>query len=84
MTDFDIDPDNPNSVFGWGLLRVQPWHFVGLYATAAEAHAARENFAADYIVRHGSMRMGRVRFRQPGQSSATALVFRSTPLLALL
>ena len=27
---FDIDPDNPNSVFGWGLLRVEPWHFVGL------------------------------------------------------
>ena len=39
---FDIDPDNPDSIFGWGLLHVEPWHFVGLFHTAAEAHEARE------------------------------------------
>ena len=62
MCGFDPDPDNPNSVFGWGLLRVEPWHFVGLFASAAEAHAMREVMGDDYIVRHGSHELGTDRF----------------------
>ena len=54
---FDIDPDDPMGIFGWGLVRVFPWHFVGLFVTAAEAHAAREEFGAEYIVRHGVRRI---------------------------
>lgn len=57
MPAFDIDPDNPNSVFGWGCVRVAPWHFVGLFVTAAEAHAKREEMGAPYIVRHGVHRL---------------------------
>ena len=50
---FDIDPDNRDSIFAWGLVRPSPWHFVGLFRTAAEAHEAREEFGDGYIVRHG-------------------------------
>ena len=58
MRAFDSDPDEPMDIFGWGLVRVCPWHFVGLFVTAAKAHAAREDFGAQYIVRHGVRRIG--------------------------
>lgn len=60
---FDSDPDDPMAMFGWGLVRVFPWHFVSLFATATEAHAAREEFGAGYIVRHGVRRIGTDEFK---------------------
>ena len=63
MSGFDIDPDNPDTIFGWGLVRPSPWHFVGLFRTAAEAHSAREEKGAGYIVRHGSHALSTDRFQ---------------------
>ena len=50
-------------VFSGGTDPCPPWHFVGLFVTAAEAHAAREDFGVEYIVRHGVRRIGTDEFK---------------------
>ena len=57
MRAFDIDPDFPDRIMGWGVLRVTPWHFVGLFVDAAAARKMRDELGDQYIVRHGTKRV---------------------------
>jgi hypothetical protein len=35
---------------GWGVVRCEPWHFVGIYGTRAEAESEARQRGDDYIV----------------------------------
>lgn len=52
------DPDNPGWVLGWGVVKMEPWSFIDIYASkeAADAEAAR--LGSGYIVQYGSHKLG--------------------------
>lgn len=43
---------------GWGVVRVKPWHFVGLLPTKELAQAKAAEMGAGYEVHHGEHREG--------------------------
>lgn len=57
-SNFPKDAINPGSVKGWGVVRMEPWHFAGLYLTEEAANAIQEKLGDDYKVADGSHRLG--------------------------
>lgn len=55
---YQADADNPGWIKGWGVYRMEPWHFVGLFSNAEEAEALRSDKGPDYKVSFGSHRLG--------------------------
>lgn len=53
-----VDPHNPGSALGWGVLSKAPWHLVGLHPDRAQAEEQRRTLGADYEVQFGSNRVG--------------------------
>lgn len=53
-----IDPANPGSALGWGVLRGAPWHLAGLHPDREQAEAHRNTLGDGYEVRFGSNRIG--------------------------
>jgi len=52
-------PSDGQCINGWGVYRKEPWDFVGLFPTRAEAERERENRAGgDYSVAFGSAAVG--------------------------
>ncbi|WP_110875927.1 hypothetical protein [Franconibacter helveticus] len=52
------DPDNKGWVMGWGVVRSEPWHLVGVYATKDVAETKAGTLGEDYKARYGSHRLG--------------------------
>ena len=52
------DPWNKGWTLGWGVYRLEPWDFRGLYNTEEEARATAKELGADYEVAYGSNRDG--------------------------
>jgi len=52
------DPDNSNSVLGWGVVQMSPWKFVDIYASKDAAEAEAANRGAGYSVSYGTHRIG--------------------------
>ncbi|WP_084439203.1 S1 family peptidase [Sphingobium sp. TCM1] len=53
-----IDPSNPGSALGFGVLRSAPWHLAGIFPDEAQAEAFRHDLGESYEVRFGSHRIG--------------------------
>lgn len=52
-------PNSGQRIKGWGVYRKEPWDFVGLFPTRAEAEREREKRAGDdYAVALGSATVG--------------------------
>lgn len=49
---------NGRSVFGWGVQRDDPWHFVGVFPTKAKAELEASRRGAGYCVREGEHQKG--------------------------
>ena len=60
MSRYPLDEDNAKEgwIRGYGVLRMSPWHFAGLFPTVAEANRQRETLGPEYIVKLGSRRLG--------------------------
>lgn len=43
---------------GWGVIRLSPWHFVGLFEDDATAQNEARLRGPDYLVRYGDWRVG--------------------------
>lgn len=43
---------------GWGVIRNDPWHFVGLFTTQSEAYTKAREMGPGYIARLGEQREG--------------------------
>jgi hypothetical protein len=41
------------TLIGWGVVREEPWHFVGLYETQIEAAAKAFDMGVGYQAHHG-------------------------------
>ncbi len=41
------------SLIGWGVVREEPWHFVGLFETQIETAAKAIDMGAGYSARYG-------------------------------
>lgn len=52
------DPDNFNSVLGWGVAQVSPWKFVDIYASKDAAEAEASSRGPGFSVSYGSHRIG--------------------------
>lgn len=52
------DPDNFNSVLGWGLIQMSPWKFVDIYASKEAAEAEASSRGPGYSVSYGTHRIG--------------------------
>ncbi len=52
------DRDNPGWFRGWGVVRNDPWHFVGLFDSQEEAEVEHAKYGADYLVVLGSNKKG--------------------------
>lgn len=59
MTDsaFELDPDNPGWIRGWGVVRMSPWALQGMYVTEAEAIAICAQHPG-FEVKRGSRKLG--------------------------
>lgn len=55
---YQADAQNPGWVKGWGVYRMEPWHFAGLFSSAEEAEAIRLEKGAAYKASFGSHRQG--------------------------
>lgn len=65
----DTTPDEKEPVFGWGVFRRQPYDFVGLFDTEAEAEAEKQRAGEDYVVAYGAAHVGSNRF-EPDERAA--------------
>jgi hypothetical protein len=45
-------------VLGWGVFRMKPWSFKGLYLAEADAHNRAQECGKGYKVAYGSMQAG--------------------------
>lgn len=52
------DPKNPGCKVGWGVYKMKPWHFVGLFGTRSEAEAELKRRGSGYSVAFGANREG--------------------------
>lgn len=52
------DPDNKGWVIGWAVVRSDPWHLVGVYATKDVAETKAGSLGQGYEARLGSHRLG--------------------------
>ncbi|WP_233630857.1 MULTISPECIES: hypothetical protein [unclassified Pseudomonas] len=53
------DPHRQGWVLGWGVLRRRhPWHLVDVFADRYAAQAEASRRGGDYVVEHGSHRLG--------------------------
>lgn len=57
MNSYNLDSDNPLWVKGWGVVRNEPWHFVGLFPTEVEAQERCAELGNGYEVKFGSRRL---------------------------
>jgi hypothetical protein len=55
-TQFLNDPVNIGWLKGFGVFRMEPWHFAGLFHTRQEAEQTRDEFGPGYEVAYGSHR----------------------------
>jgi hypothetical protein len=55
---FPLDELNPGWVKGWGVVRMAPWDFAGLFLTRKLADDDLAARGADYVVGYGSRRIG--------------------------
>lgn len=55
---FPLDELNPGWVKGWGVVRMAPWDFAGLFLTRKLADNELAARGADYVVGYGSRRLG--------------------------
>jgi hypothetical protein len=55
---FPLDELNPGWVKGWGVARMAPWDFAGLFLTKKLADDELATRGADYVVGYGSRRLG--------------------------
>ena len=51
------DPDNEDSVLGWGIVKSRPWELKGVYATEAQAKQEAQSLGSDYEIHFGSHRL---------------------------
>jgi hypothetical protein len=66
MAHFPLDENNLLWVKGWGVFRMSPWHFHGLYATRAQADSEHAALGAAYQVSYGSRRLASDEFITSG------------------
>jgi hypothetical protein len=52
------DLDNEGSVKGWGVVRNNPWHLAGVYATKDVAETKAASLGVGYEAKYGSHRLG--------------------------
>jgi len=57
-TEFVRDPVNIGWVQGFGVFRMAPWHFAGLFHTREEAQRVQQQLGQTYEVGYGSHRDG--------------------------
>jgi serine protease Do len=53
-----LDPSNPGSCRGWGVLRQGPWHLAGVFPDAEQAGEHRAKLGDGYEVRFGTHKVG--------------------------
>jgi hypothetical protein len=58
MNAFADDPVNPGWVLGWGVYRMSPWAFAGVFDSEAEAGSRAQALGNFYQVAFGSHRLG--------------------------
>lgn len=46
------------TIHGWGVVRSEPWHFVGIYPDKESAEAASKEAGPNYVVRYGDNQAG--------------------------
>jgi hypothetical protein len=66
MNAFADDPVNPGWVLGWGVYRMSPWAFAGVFDSEAEAGSRAQALGNFYQVAFGSscIRISSTRFRR--------------------
>lgn len=47
---------------GWGVLRVQPWHLAGVFASSIDAENLAQSLGPDYVVKFGDHAIGSAEF----------------------
>jgi len=57
-TEFIPDPQNPGWVRGFGVFRMSPWHFAGLFQIREQAESVQQQLGENYKVAFGSHRKG--------------------------
>lgn len=50
--------EDSRTLTGWGVVRWEPWHFIGIFAEKGEAEARARSQGPDYIVRYGEHEEG--------------------------
>ncbi|WP_304560337.1 hypothetical protein [Sphingomonas immobilis] len=65
---------------GWSVVRHEPWHFVGLFATEAEARDKADEMGPDYIARYGERQEDTFSFhaRDGGGNMMAGSIFASS------
>jgi hypothetical protein len=43
---------------GWGVFRIEPWHFAGLFETREAAEAKAREMGTDYLAKYGEHQAG--------------------------
>ncbi|MBC5790788.1 MULTISPECIES: hypothetical protein [Providencia] len=51
------DPDNINSVLGWGVVKYNPWHLDSVHATKTQAELRASLLGNGYKVHYGSHKL---------------------------
>jgi hypothetical protein len=47
---------------GWGVLRLQPWHLAGVFASSVDAENLAQALGPAYVVRYGEHAAGSAEF----------------------
>lgn len=61
---------NESWISGWGVVRLTPWHFAGLFQTAEPAESKAVEMGAGYVVKYGEQRVGSDEFEFNGAPHA--------------
>ncbi len=55
---------------GWGVVRQNPWHLAGMFASSVDAEKLAEKLGPGYTVKYGDHRLGSPDFSFANNSSA--------------
>lgn len=55
---FKRDPDNAGAVLGWGVMRLEPWAFGGLFLSKEAAEQEASARGGGFVARYGSYKLG--------------------------
>jgi hypothetical protein len=50
------------TLMGWGVFRIDPWHFVGIFGSRRQADARAQEIGIGYVVRLGELQEGTDKF----------------------